>query len=429
MFENMTPRERILALTVGSLLPIGVLFLAFLWFMETYESNALEILSLKEQVKQQEDKKELGMLASQRQGYYRKVSLPATERRTKSVYKTWLNDLVVKESGMTYDGVKLKDGNSIMYDRKPIGRRIPFTVRPRGTLSQLITFLHGFYSADHLHRINKLSIKPIAKTKRGKVEVLTGELQMEIDIETLSLKKGPNSIEDFPTWRKELSDVNDYTKRILARNIFGPKNNTPSLNKPKKLKFMIAKSEEAAKGKYETIQISATDGDADDILAFELIEKSGQDKNYGLVLSDQPRSSSVRKISLRVPKQSKPGRIPVSLQVTDNGLPSKSDQIDFTLVFEAPKKKVKDPDPVMVAEASVTRVIGLMKNRQGHWVARVQFADEIKSQELGQGDSIKLDDVDWKVVDVGRKSVTFEAEGKQMSFEVSKLLDQPMVMP
>ena len=428
MFANMNPRERILAITVGSLLPIAVLFMAFLWFMERFDSNISEIESLEAQVEKQDEIKRLGILASQRQGYYRKVSMPKTERHTRSVYSAWLENLVVKESGLSFDGVKFKDGVSVVYERDRVARRISFTVRPKGTLPQLIKFLHEFYSADHLHRINKLLIKPVTDTKRGKT-VLTDQLQMDIDIETLSLVEGPDNIEEFPVWKKELPTVDQYTQRILPRNIFGPKNNAPSLKKPTNLKFTIAKSEEAAVGKYETIQISVTDADPDNIMSFQLLEESGQDQNYGLILTEQPRSASVRKISLRVPKQAKACRIPVSVEVVDDGLPSKSDQMKFTVVFAEPKKDIPKKKPKLAKQASLTQVIGLMKNRAGAWVARIQTPTSVESLELAQGDSIKIDKVDWKVVEVTRKTVTFDAAGEQKTFGMRSLLDDPMPNP
>ena len=41
----------------------------------------------------------------------------------------------------------------------------PFSLSAKGTLPQVVKLLHGFYSADYMHRITKLSITPIKDSK------------------------------------------------------------------------------------------------------------------------------------------------------------------------------------------------------------------------------------------------------------------------
>jgi len=168
MFENMTPLERKLALVVGSLLPIVILFVAFIWFMDRYDANDAQIDNLTAQVNEQEDKLKRGRNASDRRGYYRKTSLPATTSRTLNIYSSWLYDVVEKECKMVFNGPKMKKGGVLIHERDDVAIRNAFTIRPKGTLEQLTQFLHIFYSADHLHRINKLSVRPVGKAQRGK---------------------------------------------------------------------------------------------------------------------------------------------------------------------------------------------------------------------------------------------------------------------
>ena len=86
MFENMTAREKNLAIVVGAMVPIVVMFLAFFWFMDRYEANYDQIDELTANVEAQEDIKERGLAASQRQSFYRKTSLPTKSGRTQSIY-------------------------------------------------------------------------------------------------------------------------------------------------------------------------------------------------------------------------------------------------------------------------------------------------------------------------------------------------------
>ena len=426
MFENMSPREKMLVWVVGATLPIVVLFMAFFWFMDRYDANDAKIDELTAKVEEQDDKLERGKNASSRRNYYRKTSLPSAKSRTLSIYISWLYDVVEKECKMTFNGPKPKAGGTLAYERgTTIASRNAFTIRPKGTLEQLTQFLHIFYSADHLHRINKLSVKPIGKEQRGKPPVLTGELQLEIEIETLSMQDGPDDIASFPVWQRQLPTMDQYTDRIMARNVFGPANNKPVLKKPARTEFTHVKTEKDALGKYETITLSVTDADKGDLLSFELIEESGQD-DFGVVLDDQPRSSEVRRISLRVPKQAKPVRIPVKVRVTDSGLPAKSDEVRFTIVYSKPKERKAKKKIVKADEETLIRVIGLIRGGDGRWVARLHDSRKLRSDEYAEGDAIKLDSKEWTLVEITKKIVTFDVDGEKKSFKGGSSLDQPL---
>ena len=434
MFENMTSREKTLIVAVASLVPIFLLFFGFIWFMDSYESNESTIDSLSSELEAEESKTRRGMLAALRRNYYRKVSLPAKTNRVRSIYRNWLDDLIIKEAGMTHRGVKFKDNaGALIHERDPIANRVVFTARPTGKLPQLITFLHAFYSADHLHRINKLSIKPIPKTKRGKVPELTQELALELEIETLSMVDASENMETFPVFKREIESVDQYNDTILTRNIFGPANNAPSLEKPRKLQFTIPKEGEDVAGKYVTVQVSAEDADEDDLLSFELEEDPN--KPSGITLGNQPRTASVRRISLRVPQQSEPTTIPVSIKVYDDGLPAKEDSLDFKIVFVAPKvEKPKDPpppepEPIPIEFAKQTFVRGIVKGGDGRWT--VLIVDQLKTQnmqKLSTDDSIEIDGETWKVISVDRKTVTFEVNGERRSFRNGSNLAEPIVL-
>lgn len=428
MFDNLSPLEKKLAICVGALVPVVLLFLGFFWFMDSYDANANEIAALEAQIEEQDQKTKAGILASQRQRYYRKVSLPSKQSVTRSLYNDWLTNLVRKDCGMTFNGVIFKDSSSIIYERYKIASREVFSLKPKGTLPQVIEFLYRFHSADHLHRINKLTIRPLTKSVRGKKSVLTGEVTLSLEIETLQLVDGPQNLASFPAFNRELPPIDQYKETILARNIFGPANNAPKLEKPKSLKHTIAKSAKDADGKYVTIQIAATDIDKEDVLSFEIVEESGKESSVkGIVLGDQPITSSQRKISLRVPMQFEPKTIPLTVAVSDDGMPAKGDEIKFSVVFSPPKKSgppAKDPDPIDLA--TLTFVRGLMRGVDGKWKALVFVQTKAESHQLAAGDTLSLDDKEWKVVDVNKKQVTFEVDGVQKSYSTNSSLSKPL---
>lgn len=431
MFENMSDREKKLSLLVGSVLPILLVVMVFFWFSERVDSNDSEISGLETKIKAEEVKTVLAKRAAKRNLYYRKASLPVSKRYVRSDYKNWLAALV-KDSGMEDKAPNFKEGGKISHGRETVALRNVITIRPIGTLEQLVKFLHGFYSADQLHRINSLSIKPdVGKKVRGKAPVLTGRLILDIDIETLSLVDGPENIENFPAWKNELPAVDEYTKQILARNIFGPANNQPTFDKPKPFEFYIAKEGEDVTDKFETIQLSAVDADKDDLLKYAIVEQSGVESNVGVILGDQPRTASQRRISLKVPKQTEPVRIPISMRVTDDGLPAKEDLIEFSVVFKKPKPKESSkpkskPKPINFAK--VTYVNGLNRSNDKKWIVVLfdQMSGEI--HQLGVDETIKIGEVTWKVVEIDSDSdtVTFEFDGKRESFKNGENLATPM---
>lgn len=138
----------------------------------------------------------LSRLQSEREGYERKIeknkkdlgearaaakqllelerrSLPSNTEVARSVYQDWLLQLV--------DHVGMKDrtvNSSQPQGRKGLFSVISCSVRAKGTLEQLTTFLYEFYSAGHLHQIRSISMTPIQKT---------GELDLSISIEAASL--------------------------------------------------------------------------------------------------------------------------------------------------------------------------------------------------------------------------------------------------
>ena len=381
MFGNLSDREKKLAILVGSLVPLVLGILGFFWFIDKMDSNDAEIQSLMTQLEEQEYKTQAGLRASERQRYYRKISFPSDKGRTRSIYRTWLTDLVTNQIGMTFNGVNFKgDAGVLKYEGRKVGERQAFSLRPKGTLPQLLKFLHAFHSADHLHRINKLEIKPEEESVRGKPKVLTGQLIAYFEIETLQLDEGPENLKSFPKWTKKIPSLDAYEEIIVARNIFGPANNAPSLKKPTKLKFTIADSPEEAEGKYATVQLSATDADKDDILRFEFVEETGKEPEVaGIVMGDQPRTASQRQISIRIPMQSEPMTIPLTVAVADDGMPSKGDELNFSVMFAPPAKEKETPKPQPIDIAAVTFVRGLMRGVDGQWRALVYVQTKSES--------------------------------------------------
>ena len=98
----------------------------------------------------------------------------------------------------------------------------PFNVSGRGNLQQVVMFLYKFYSADFLHRIERLSINPIKDTR---------QLDVSFTVEAVSLPGSANveRLPDRTSERLALAHLDDYTEPILERNLFGPPNSSPRI--------------------------------------------------------------------------------------------------------------------------------------------------------------------------------------------------------
>lgn len=417
-YKKLSQREQRLALGVGLLAPIILGALLLFWFIDRYEENAAEINGLLTKISDEEEKTHQGSLAAKRQEYYRAASLPSRSSKAKNVYKSWLARLVQQTAGMSDRGVTLRDNGRLEFQGTKVGDRITFTLRPIGTLQQLQKFLHGFYAADHLHRINSLSVKPLTKPSGANKRALSGELQLVIEIEVLALADGPREMDSFPIYAKADSPIEDFDM-VLNRNIFGPPNNIPTLKNPTKKKFYV--------GEDALVSIRASDADRDDILAFELTDWSVE----GALILSQPKSARVRDTKLKIPAQ-EPGEYDFTVKVKDNGFPAKESELQFQITFaekpvrQPPKVKPKDPPKPPLKMATETYVNGFMQGGDGLWKSLIMIRPMGQSLRLKEGDTFKLDKQQWKVQSVKEGSVTLEVEGEVLKFEQGSKLSEPL---
>ncbi len=141
---------------------------------------------------------------------WRRRSLPSDPGVARSTYQTWLRDKA-RGARIRIDSLDSKD----LATKKDIFARFEFTLVGKATLTDLTTFLFGFYSAPHLHQIRSMLIEPGASPS---------ELKVNMKIEALALVKADRkeqlSNAKAPTLM--LAKVADYSDVIVKRNIFSP---------------------------------------------------------------------------------------------------------------------------------------------------------------------------------------------------------------
>ena len=203
----MQKRERTLAIIVGALAAIFVLNLGYGRVRDIFTTRENKRDALQAEVDKKEQSQFLGTVARKRLQEYEKRSLPPDVSLARTLYRNWLMGLTseAKLSGQ----VTSQDASN----RKNVYRELTFTFAGTGTLQQLTRFLYDFYSANHLHLIRSLSIKPSDDGKK---------LDLVIVIEALSIPSADpaNKLKNEQSKRLAYESLAAYEKQVPGRDFF-----------------------------------------------------------------------------------------------------------------------------------------------------------------------------------------------------------------
>lgn len=137
-----------------------------------------------------------------------KYSLPTDTEVARSLYRTWLTELVEKSKFHTAH----VDSGPVA-NRKGAFESLAFSVRGRATLNHVVRFLYDFYRAGHLHRIQSMNLTPSGKD---------GSLEVVMAIEALILPgcERKDQLSTLSSNRLKHESLTDYAV-IAQRNFFG----------------------------------------------------------------------------------------------------------------------------------------------------------------------------------------------------------------
>ena len=398
MFENLTQRERTLALSVLALVPITLLFLGVMSFINAYKTNMSEEFMLADQIKTERQKMLDGVNAGKRQNYYASLSLPQDLTSASNEYQQWLKK-VAQEVQLEVTSVKPSgDGQiSLKPGQPPIAKTKSLAVQVSGELQQLNEFLSRFYEVDLLHRIDTLRIVPMTEGTGAK-KTRNGQLKIFLSIKIMSLMQA----EDRENFTQQVMDRNrEQYVQILKRNVFGPANNAP---------IVRARSSSYTTGNKGAFDITADDADKRDLLTFELIESSVEAATL-----NQSRPND-RRARFSVPSQ-EPGTYEFKVKVSDNGFPAKESIETFAVTFREkptpPEPPATKPPPPKYKHALQTRVTGIARNRDGDWQAWIFDRLGNHRYKLKTGETFELDEMTWEVKRINEDEVFLEAGGKR----------------
>jgi hypothetical protein len=203
----MQKREKILLFAVLALVGLMGLRYGYGWIEGQFDERNDRITSLESEISRKEMLVTKALRAKQRMIVYEARSLPADREAARSQYQNWLTGLVDK-SGLA-GGVT----SQVPQTQRGIFDRHTFTMNASGNLSQVVKFLYDFFSANHLHQLKGLSLKPTEKGSR---------LDVSMTVEAVSVPTAKNvdklSVESSD--RLKLASAADYQKAIAGRNFF-----------------------------------------------------------------------------------------------------------------------------------------------------------------------------------------------------------------
>jgi hypothetical protein len=207
---TLSKREKVLAAVVAALGAGLVLWLGFGLFSGPLDSLHTQITAQEERLNSLQDQVLRAKKAQDRMAQWNRQALPSAVDRAGALYQSWLLELAGKAG---FRQKKVEPGE--VRNRGDSYHMLPFTVRGQASLEELITFLYEFYSANHLHQIRRLTVRPVEKSK---------DLDLVIAIEALSLPKADRTdqLSQGRGNRLARGSVEEYREAIGRRNVMSP---------------------------------------------------------------------------------------------------------------------------------------------------------------------------------------------------------------
>jgi hypothetical protein len=376
----MNKRERILALIAG----LCLLLVAGLYGITTWTGAArarrAQIAGLEKAVRDKNRSVRLSIAPADRLQDYQRRSLPADLEKARSLYQTWLLNLV-KEVGLEDTQVNVLPARS----EKGVYQVLGFSVSGRGNLPKLVSFLHQFYSADLLHRVRRLHVKRVPGTKQL-------DLALAIDAVSLPTADSLDKLNDQDLRQLAHGDQGAYMDAILQRNLHGPANKPPSIESiGEQTKYV---------GETVAFTVKARDPDKLDRLSYRL-EGQGPD---GPKIDRQSGAFQWQ--------ASKPGSYEFVVAATDDGYPPKTAQQTVKVrISEKPPESA--PPPVAVAKPSFDLAkfafVTAITEADGKRQAWISLRTEGKLLKLFAGDEFQIGEVTVRIMRITDKTVELDA--------------------
>lgn len=213
----MNQSERKLAIVLGAVVVGLVLFFGYRYYAAAIETRQAKIDQVYGKLKAKKQELQATVKATAKVNEYEARSLPPDASLARSLYQHWLLTKV-QEAGLR-DQVVTPTG------QRPVGDvfvQQTFTVNGKGRYEQIVKLLDDIYRIDLLHRVSRMSLKPIKDSK---------DLEMSLTLDAVSMRTAPEASElSTKTKKLKLDSAEKYQLAIVGRNIFAPANNAPRIS-------------------------------------------------------------------------------------------------------------------------------------------------------------------------------------------------------
>jgi len=390
----MTPREKALAVIVASL--VGLLAVAYVG-QSTYSaftSRDRTIEGLRTQVDDAAFQVKRGLRIAEQLDAFEQQALPEEPELARSLYKGWLvrtvTDLSMKNISVEAGSVR---PNGEIYDAHT------FTLTGAGDLGQISRLLYEIQFAPILHRIQRITIKPVLDKK---------ELDLVLSMDVLSMRAAPvrNELPSSKT-NPSAAPLADYEKAILDRNLFAQKNQAPNLKLDET--FIVHR------GAPFDLTLRADDPDKLDAVRFE---------------ADVSRLPGARFTSrdgkLHWTPQAN-GEYPFTVIVRDDGFPNREVEKSVNITVTDPPRPTPPPAPppppptFNLAKLAVVTAITEANGQSQVWVT---LRNEGRTLKLGVGEKIQVGHLEGHIASIDGQHVTIAAAGGRFTAKLGDALAQ-----
>jgi hypothetical protein len=386
----MKPRERMMGIAVGVGVVLILGYVAFSYVSGQFGRRQADIQRLEGDIARAKRDVLSGERAQRKIEEYQARSLPADPGNTVVLYNNWLTTELQK-AGLTQPDVAQQ---GITHERGLYVKQT-FKVAAKGTLPQVVDWLHAFYGVDWLHKISQFKLTPIKDSK---------QLTLTATIETLSLQKADNPTEltARPSKRLKLPDRQAYHDAIVNRNVFGPPNNPPRL--------AVSGSRDVFVNRSVSLTIRGTDPDPLDKVRYRLVQAP----------DDSARLNEETGQLSWTPRQT--GRYEFAFEAIDDGYPNLASRPERFIVNVTeqppPSRPVVEFDHARFTV--LTAVLDL--DGQGEVWLHVRPLGEIV--KLHQGDRFQIGTIAGTIVEIGQYDLTFTSNGKLHKLSKGDMLAQ-----
>ena len=403
----MSKREKTLAGIVGAL---GA---AVLGYVLLFSGPSGSLAGLQQQyevvvgkvAKSEERRDVLEKRISANLALWNRRSLPPDPETARSLYDRWLNEQfkAVGLEGAKYESKMRVRAGAYVY--------IPVAVRGQATLPQLIELLHRFYSADFLHKVRSIGVKPVVGTDRLDVLLSVEALSLPTAKESEGLPKGDSG-------RLELKDLAAYKKAFARRGDKDEPFDTP-------LGFFTAYVEPpsapgslSARASEHSISLSWKKPETPGT-RYDVYRTTGGDDEF-VKLNSEPLSGDSytdRDVKLDVRYTYRVGAI------DRFGRQSRTWSTAYAtpkqIVREAPKPQPKPTPSFDPTQYAFVTAILEVAGRPQVWIVARTLGETFK---LFEGDRFEIGHVHGTVERIGPRSVEIEIDGRRRSVALGKRL-------